>query len=137
MSLLAFRDSLVALYNADSAVRTITGRNTLNLAPRGAQAQDGKLPILTYFIVDSPDFEGTIGHKDVLVQFEAWVLDTAENLYADMEGLMDRAEALFVGDGFAAEGIDASRRRIVSRRDQPLDNGVRSIRADMEFDLTN
>ena len=137
MSLLSFRDACVTLYNEDAAVRVITGRNTLNLAPRGAQTQDGNLPILTYFIVDSPDFEGTAGHKDVLVQFEAWVLDTAENLYADMEGLMDQAEALFVGDGFAAEGVDASRRKIVSRRDQPLDNGVRSIRADMEFDLTN
>ncbi len=137
MSLIAFRDALVTLCNEDAAVRAITGRITLNLAPRGAQTQDGNLPILTYLIVDSPDFEGTKGHKDVLVQFEAWVLNTAENLYADMEGLMDRAEVLFVGNGFAAEGVDASRRRIVSRKDQPLDNGVRSIRADMEFDLTN
>ena len=137
MSLVAFRDALVAVYNADAAVIAITGRTTLNIAPRGAQTQAGNLPILTYLIITSPDFEGTQGHKDVTVQFEAWVVETATNLFADLEALIDRAEALFVGPSLTAEGVDASRRRIVSRRDQPLDNGVRSIRADMEFDLTN
>ncbi len=137
MSLISFRDALIALYNADTLVQAVTGRTTLNLAPRGAQTQSGNLPILTYFIIDSPDFTGTKGHKDVLVQFEAWVLDTAVNLYSDMETLIDRAEALFDGPSLTLQGVDASRNPIVSRRDQPLDNGVRSIRADMEFDLTN
>ncbi len=137
MSLLAFRDALVAIYNADSAVQTVTGRTTLSLAPRGAQVEAGNLPIATYLIVDSPQFEGSSGHRDVLVQLEFWVLDTSATLYSDLETLADRAEALFTGVLLTAQGVDAARPRVVSRRDRPLVDGVRSILADMRFDLTN
>jgi hypothetical protein len=137
MSLLAFRNALVTVYNADNAVKAITGRATLNLVPRGAQAYEENLPVMTYFIVTSPNYNGTQGHRRVTVQFEAWADEEKDaNVFGTLETLMDRAEALFIGPVLKAQSVDCARPRITSREDAGPEDGVRSLRADFTFDLT-
>jgi len=141
MSLTPFRDALIAVYDADKTVIKVTGRRKNNLRPRGAQRKLAFLPLLTYFVVSSPQRNGTQGRRNVVVQFEAWVKERNDEDYDginDLETLMDRAEALFVGKGMTVEGVDISRVRVVNRQDRELnpDNCVRSIRADFLFVVT-
>jgi hypothetical protein len=135
MSLLPFRNALVTVYNADSAVQAVTGRTTLNLMPRSAQRYEENLPVLTYFIVTSPQKRGTKGARRILVQLEAWAKDADDNVFTQMETLLDRAEALFTGDTLAGQSVDAYRVRVASRQDGAVEDGVRSIRADLSFDV--
>lgn len=136
-SLEEFRDALVTIYNADAAVRTLCGgRTTLNLAPRGAQTREENLPLLTYIVITSPKKRGMKGSRIVLIQFEAWAKDDVVGVFATLEGLLDRAEALFNGPGLAGESVDVSRNPILSRDDvEPVD-AIRGLRMDMLFDLT-
>jgi hypothetical protein len=136
MSMLAFRNALVAIYNADTAVRALTGRTTMNLVPRGAHVYEQNLPVLTYFVVTSPQKAGTKGTRVVQVQLEAWAKDDVAGVFTTLEGLMDRAEALFIGDNFVAQGIKVWRRRIASREDDGPEEGVRWIRTVMTFEVT-
>lgn len=135
MSLLPFRDALVTIYDADSAVQAITGRSELNLVPRGAQRYEENLPALTYFVVLSPQMSGTKGRRKVLLQLEAWA-EEGVGVFTELETLMDRAEVLFVGADLTAQGIDVSRVRVASRIDGPVEDGVRSLRADFNFVVT-
>jgi len=125
MSLLPFRDALIAVYDADSAVQAVTGRTTLNLVARGAQVYEENLPALTYFIITSPQKRGIKGARRISVQFEAWARDDKPNVFSIMETLMDRAEALFVGTTLAGQGVDLYRTRIVSREDGGVEDNVR------------
>ncbi len=133
MSLESFRDAMVAIFNGDSAVQAVTERTTLNLVPRGAQVYEENLPVMTYFIVTSPQERGMKGRRSVLVQLEAWAREDRPNVFSALETLMDRAEALFVGTQFTAQGVNIQRIRIVSREDKPVEDNVRSIGADFHF----
>lgn len=136
MNLKAFKDALVAIYDADSAVQAITGRSSFNLMPRGAQVDDDKLPLATYFILDSHEAYGASGHALVDVRIEAWVKLNTNDLQQNLETLIDRAETLFNGPTLATESIDTSVNPVGRRRDGPAADGVRSLIRDFRFDLT-
>ena len=136
MSIEAFRNALVTIYDGDAAVQAATGRTELNLVPRGAQRYETNLPAMTYFIVTSPQKRGTKGSRKIVVQFEAWARDDEPNVFNILETLMDRAEALFVGTNLLAQGVDMYRTRTVSREDIPAEDNVRGIRGVFTFDVT-
>lgn len=135
MSLLPFRDALIAIYDADAAVQVVTGRTTLNLVARGAQVYEENLPVLTYYIITSPQKMGTKGARKITVQFEAWARTDKADCFDHIETLMDRAEALFDGTNLTAQGIDMYRVHIVSREDGVVEDNVRSVRGVFTFDV--
>lgn len=136
MSHLPFRNALVAIYDADSAVQAVTGRTELNLLPRGVHRHEENLPVLTYFIIISPKLGGVKGSTKVSMQFEAWCKEADANVFTKLETLIDRAEVLFVGANLNAQGIDAYRKRMNSRDDGGVENDVRSIRTVFDFVVT-
>lgn len=136
MNLEAFRNALVAVYDADAAVQAITGRTILNLTPWGSQHREVNLPVTTYHFVAAAQAKGTKGHALITVQVQPWASDETAGVFASLEGLMDRAEALFNGPSLAAQGIDVSVNSIVNRGDVGPEDGVRGIRADFLFDYT-
>lgn len=133
MNLNVFRNAMVTIYDGDSAVEAQTGRGTMNLLPRGSQQYEKNLPVTTYFFVYAEQERGIKGRATVIVQVEAWARDDIAGVFTVLETLIDRAEALFVGAMFTAQGVDVQRIRIVNRGDRPVEEGVRSIGADFHF----
>ncbi len=128
---------MVALYDGDAAVQAVTGRTSGNLRPRGAPAIDANLPVATYSVLLFPEAAGTAGHNaPATVTIEVWA-DMRSKTIADLETLMDRAEALFRGVPLATQGIDANRNPIGTRRDGGEEDFVRSIANDLVFDVTD
>ncbi len=137
MTMAAFKQAMVDIYDADAAVQAITGRSELNLMVRGAQKYEVNLPVMTYYVVVATQVLGTKGRRNVIVRCEAWAKDADDDCITQLETLMDRAEALFVGAQFATHSVDVSRVRSVPRQDgAEVEDGVRNLRGDFTFVVT-
>lgn len=129
-------NALVTLFDADSMVQGITGRTVLNLIPRKAPMRPDNLPVATHFTVVNAEAYGTSGHRDVRLQIEVWVEADSPTAISDMHTLLDRIKAQSTGPRLATQGVDASRNSRINRADGTSSDGVRSMRADLVFDLT-
>jgi hypothetical protein len=129
------RQALVALYNADSQVRTVTSRSSGNLIPRSRLAT-ATLPVTTYHIVFDTDAGGTTRTR-VMVQFDVWADPQQNTTPAHVDTLLDRAEALFTTTNLAAQSpsVDAAVYKGSRRDNFPQQDGVFGAGLDITFEI--
>lgn len=126
------RDAMVAIFDGDAAIETLTGRGDGNLMPRGAQKLDVNLPIITYLIVNLEERAGKSGQELFLITLEAWA-DMRVSTIATLTGLIDRAIDLMRGTPFNGEGLEVAVNPIGARSDGGEEDYVRSIGRDFNL----
>lgn len=138
MSEMALRTALVTLYDGDSAVRALTGRDEKNLLLDGT-VSDTPYPLTIYSFISAPKLQGTNGRRRIRMPFTAWAdgRGASTDPLAVVESLMDRAVALFTGPNLQAQGVDAGVSPIDNRRDAPnASEGIVGLTNDFLIDLT-
>ena len=138
MSTSAFRQRLVAVYDADTQVRAVTGRTTGSIKAWGRITHQA-YPVLSYYFVDVTDQTGIHGIRSVLLQVDAWGNADPERgdvtSISDLETLISRAEALFTGEHLnQAGGLDCAVSPIRSGGDDPSNDGT-TYRIRREFTI--
>jgi hypothetical protein len=130
------RQALVTLYNADSQVQTLTGRTSNNLITRSRLAT-ATLLVATYHIAFEVDAGGT-PRKRVMVQIDGWGDSQQGHTPANIETLLDRAEALFTTNNLIAQSPSVDAAVYVERRREnyPQADGVFGAGLDFTFEIT-
>jgi hypothetical protein len=132
----ALRQGLKALYDADSQVQSVTGRSSSNLVTRSNLAT-ARLPVATYHIVYDTPAGGTTRSR-VMVQIDVWGDPQQGHTPAQLENLLDRAEALFTTNNLLAQSPSVDAAVYVGRRRDnfPQQDGVFSSGIDFTFEIT-